>query len=204
MKKTLLATAIGVAFAGFTGAALAQSTSPSTSTARSTDTRSSWLPFTNYGYVGASVGVTDFDIDCRAGFNCDRKNTGFKIYTGGQLWRFVGLDLSYVNVGKAETSGGQVKAQGVNLSLVGNVPIGDRFNVFGKVGSIWGFTKTSAAAPGVNTGKDDGFGLSYGAGVAFDVARNWQVRGEWDRYRFDFKNGRDDVDLFTVGAAYKF
>lgn len=164
----------------------------------------SFVPFTNSGYVGGNIGRTDFDADCRAGFGCDQRDLGFKLYTGGQLWRFIGLELGYVNVGKGEASGGSIKAQGVNLSVLANLPVSDRFNIFGKVGSTYGWTKTSAAAPGVATGSDRGFGISYGAGVGFDLARNWQLRGEWDRYRFDFKSGGRDVDMFSIGVAYKF
>jgi OmpA-OmpF porin, OOP family len=199
MKTALLAGALGAALLQAAVPAFAQTTTTSGTPGRS------WLPLTSYGYVGGNAGWSDYkDASCSAGFGCDRDDLGFKLYTGGQLWRWVGLELSYVHVGRAEVNGGKLRAQGANLSLVGNLPIADRFNLFGKVGSTYGWTRTSAAAPGVTTGSEQGVGLSYGAGVGIDLARNWQLRAEWDRYRFDFKGPANEVDLYSVGVAYKF
>ena len=180
----------------------AAATAAAQSTARTP--RGSWIPLTSYGYVGANIGATEFDTDCIPGRGCDRTDYGFKVYTGGQLWRFVGLEASYVNVGKARVNGGSAEAQGVNVSALANLPIGTRFNLFGKVGSTYGFTRVTSQVTNVDTGRDHGFGLSYGAGASVDLTGNWQLRPDWDRYRFDFKGGDSDVNLYTLGLVYKF
>jgi hypothetical protein len=36
------------------------------------------------------------------------------------------------------------------------------------------------------------------------VNRQVDLRLDWDRYRMKFTTGRDDVDLATVGVAFKF
>jgi OmpA-OmpF porin, OOP family len=197
MKKLFIAGATGCVLAVAVGTAGAQTTPPAGEPTRS------WLPLTSYGYVGLNGGVTDFDTTCVPGFECDKSNVGFKAYAGGQLWRFIGLELGYVNVGKVEVGGGSGKAQGANLSLLANLPIGP-INAFAKVGTTYGFTKTTTGVAGAPSGRDRGFGMSYGAGVGYDLARNWQVRAEWDRYRFDFKGNDNDVDMFSLGAVYKF
>jgi OmpA-OmpF porin, OOP family len=34
------------------------------------------------GYVGGSIGQSDFKAECDAGFTCDTKDTGYKIFGG--------------------------------------------------------------------------------------------------------------------------
>ena len=156
---------------------------------------SSYLPFTSEGYVGASVGRSDYDLNCVAGIPCDNRATGFKLFTGGQLFRVAGLDLAYVHMGSIDRVGGRARAQGVNLSAVANLPILN-FNAFAKVGTTYGFTRSNAR-------KEDGFGLSYGAGLQYNLSQKVAVRGEWDRMKFRFASGRDNVDLYTLGLVYR-
>jgi len=167
----------------------------------------SWLPYTSYGYVGAGIGHSKYDLgSCAPGFTCDNTDIGYKVFTGGKVSRILGLEAGYVYLGRGKTSGGDVKAQGINLSLIANLPIGDMFNIYGKVGGIYGWTHTSASplAAGVSTGNDHGLNWSYGAGVQVDLTRNWAVQGDWDHYRFDYANRTDDAQLYSLNVVYKF
>jgi OmpA-OmpF porin, OOP family len=163
-----------------------------------------WIPGTTHGYLGISAGEADYDTSCVNGFNCDHKDAGFKLYTGGRVWNIIGVELSYINLGKTERGGGETKAQGVDLSAIANLPLGSHFSLFGKVGSTYGWTKVSAEAPGVATGKEHGFGLSYGAGLGWEFSRNWGLRAEWERHRFDFVGNDRDVDFYSLGVHYRF
>ncbi len=166
------------------------------------DGSSSWLPYTSHGYVGINLGQPRFDHDtCAPAFNCSDSNLGGEIYTGGMFNRNIGLELGYVDVGKLDRNGGDVSARGVNFSLVGNVPAGP-VNVFGKVGSTYGWTETRALVGA--RGDERGWGMSYGAGVGFDVTQNSQLLVEWDRTRFKAAYGDQDVDLTTVGLKHRF
>jgi len=171
----------------------------------STDRPNSWIPLTSYGYVGANIGESHIDLGtCAPGLACDNQGTGYKVYTGGKFSRILGVELGYVNLGDADRSGGQLKAQGVNLSVVGNVPIGEQFNIYAKVGGIYGWTKSSATAPGWASGEEEGLNWSYGAGVQFDFNRHWAIVGDYDHYRFDYVDRRDDANLYSVGVVFKF
>jgi len=162
----------------------------------------SWIPYTSYGYVG--VGQSNYDINCTPGFSCDDTDTGFKIFTGGKFSRIFGVEAAYVYLGKAEANGGETKAQGVNVSLIGNLPIGDMFNVYAKVGGIYGWTDSGSTIPGAASGDRHGLNPSYGAGVQVDLNRNWAVQGDWDHYRFDYADRNDDVQLYSLNLVYKF
>ena len=116
--------------------------------------------------------------------------------------RNFGLELGYVDMDKQNRNGGESKAYGVNVSLVGNIPV-DRVNFFAKVGSTYGWTKTNAVIG--STGDKNGWGLSYGAGVGYDITSQTQLLIEWDRHRFDFAGADNtDVDLYSVGLKYRF
>jgi hypothetical protein len=162
----------------------------------------SWLPYTSYGYVGGSIGRTDYEQDNCLLF-CDDRTWGGKLFTGGQVNQYFGVELGYVYLGEVDRNGGDIRAQGLNLSLVGHIPVSDQFKLFGKVGTIWGFTRTRAPA-GQPSGHEDSFRLSYGLGLQVDVNRNWAVRGDWDRYRFEYPGRKDDADLYSIGLVYKF
>jgi OmpA-OmpF porin, OOP family len=202
-KTLILASTLGVFGVATSFGASGQMTG-SRSMSASEPARSSWIPYTSYGYVGASVGRTNYDLGGCVAFSCDDQATGFKLYTGGRFSRYVGIELGYVNLGDADRNGGEIKAQGANLSLVGNIPLGDSFNIFGKVGGIYAWTKTSTLVPRVPAGKEDGLGLSYGLGMQYDINRSFAVRADWDRYRLKYVGQREDADLFSVGVVFKF
>ena len=166
--------------------------------------RLSWLPFTSNGYVGISGGKVTYNLNCVPGFSCDDTGTGFKLFTGGKLWNVIGLELSYLEFGKVDNAGGSTRARGIDLSLLGNLPLGEHFSLFGKVGSTYAQTRTSASAPGAASGKERGFGLSYGGGLNYDFTSNWGVRAEWERHRLDFVGSNKDVDFISVGVNYRF
>jgi OOP family OmpA-OmpF porin len=165
----------------------------------------SWLPYTSYGYVGGGIGKSKYETSCAPGFACDHTDIGYKIFTGGKISRVIGVEVGYVYLGKGTANGGDQTAQGINLSLIGNIPIGEKFNIYGKVGGIYGWTKTDTAAlSGQGGGSDSGLNWSYGAGVQFDITRNWAVQADWDHYRFDYSNQGASAQLYSVNAVYKF
>lgn len=199
----LFRAALGATLALSTAAAMAQG---SGTTTRSGAEQRYYMPYERnfWSYAGGSIGRSDYDIGCTAGFGCDTKDTAFKAFAGGRFSQFFGVEGSYVYFGKANRGGGDTSGQGINLSLVGTLPLSQSVGLNGRVGTTYGWTKVEGSAPGLATGRDRGFGLSYGAGINFALTRTVDLRLDWDRYRLDFKTGRDDVDVASVGVAFKF
>ncbi|MDP2263843.1 MAG: hypothetical protein Q8K24_11865 [Hydrogenophaga sp.] len=166
----------------------------------------SLIPYSTGGYVGVNIGTPDYDTPCAAGFRCSNNTTAYKLYTGGMFNEYVGAELGYVNMGRAYRAGGRTEAHGINLSLVGRLPLGG-FNVFGKVGTTYGRTEVSASPLALTTatGKDKGWGGSYGVGVGFDLTPASAIVLEWERHDFRFSGqGKQNIDTTMLGYVHRF
>ena len=168
--------------------------------------RESWIPYTSSGYIGVSGGKPDLNTACVAGSSCDDPDSAWSIYLGGQFNPYVGLQLGYLQLQDADRNGGDTKVRGVNISLTGALPLGSNFSLNGRVGSTYGWTKTSVGAGvAAPSGNEEGFGLAYGVGASWDFDRHWSVTVDWDRHRLKYAGDeKKNTDIASVGLRYRF
>jgi OOP family OmpA-OmpF porin len=165
-------------------------------------------------YVGGSFGSSDADNgnaipDLITAGSVDGKDSGNKFYGGYQFSRNLGLELAFVDLGKAGYSGtfsgspvtgGTVKTSGLNFSAVGTWPIGANVDFFGKIGFFAWESKASDVTGGIPfSGKADGTDLSFGVGGAYNITKNFSIRAEWEQFK-----AVDNISMLSVGVAYKF
>jgi OOP family OmpA-OmpF porin len=197
MKK--LIPALALAGAAFAPLASAQTTTPY---------YAPWQgDFWGRGYIGASAGESKFDSECDRLIvtECDKKDTGFKIYAGGKFSPIFGLELGYTDFGSIRASGGETDAWAIPLTLTAGVPLGDRFELFGKLGGLYGQTDVEVAPTSLfERGHKSGWGWTYGVGATFAFTKAVQLRVDWDRYELDFASGRRDVDMMSAGLQVRF
>jgi hypothetical protein len=158
-------------------------------------------------YVGLNVGSSNFSLGNGFGpFASDNRDTVYNIYTGTFFTPNFGVEAGYTNFGKIDRAGGNTKAQGFNLSLVGRAPITQSFNIFGKLGTTYGRTEVSAfPGTGVASGKENGFGVSYGIGAEYSFNPQLSAVLQYDEHKLKFAgDGRDRVNATTVGLRYRF
>lgn len=189
-------------------------------------------------YVGGGIGQSKIDDFDTAGINSvvlsrpgvtsaitsvDDKDTGWKVFAGYQVNQNFAVEAGYVNLGKFSTFttvtpfgtvAGEVKMENNWFGdVLGIVPLGNNFSIFGRIGLVWSETKVSASgtippAPGTSFGigrKDDDFSWKFGLGLGYDFTPQWGVRGEWERYRVsDGSGGKSDADLFSVSLRFRF
>jgi OOP family OmpA-OmpF porin len=187
------------ALAGVSGA------SAQTTTSSASGNTSWYAP--NSAYIGLNAGQSNYRQGCGTGaFSCGDKDDAYSIYGGSMLNNNFGLELGYLNMGDIGRGGGTTKAEGINLSLVGKLPLSQSFGLFGKVGTTYGRTNVSSLpGSGVTAGKEDGFGLSVGAGVSYDFSERWSAVLQWDRHDFKFAGaGRENINATTLGVKYRF
>ena len=158
-----------------------------------------------WGYFGASAGQSKFTTDCHQFYDCDKKDTGFKVYTGGRVNEIFGLEVGYTDFGKISASGGQTEAWAVPISLTAGTPLGARFGIFGKLGGLYGRTDVTADPSTLfETGHKNGWGWTYGAGATFAITPTLQLRADYDRYKLDFVGGEKDIDMVSAGLQMRF
>ena len=162
-----------------------------------------------WGYMGASAGESKYRSECNRTitlFECDTKDTGFKVYAGGKMNQVLGLEIGYTSFGTIKVLGGETEAWAVPITLTAGIPLGQRFNIFGKVGGLYARTDVSVDLNDSFSarGNRNGWGVTYGAGATFAVTPNVHIRADIDRYRLDFVGGRRDVDMLTAGVQFRF
>lgn len=158
-------------------------------------------------YVGFNVGKSNFSLGNGVGvFPSDRKDTAYNLYAGSYFNPNFGLELGYTDFGKVTRGGGNTKAMGFNLSVVGKLPLTNSFNLLGKVGTTYGRTEVSSApGSGISGGKETGFGISYGIGAEYVFNPQLSAVLQYDAHDLKFAGtGRDRIDATTVGLRYRF
>jgi OmpA-OmpF porin, OOP family len=178
-------------------AAAAAPAAAQTTRETTTTTERYYMPYEKdfWNYIGANIGQSKYDTDASTS---DKKDTGFKIYGGGKFRDWLGLEVAYMNFGKAKIAPvGEEKAQSLNVQAVLGLPLGGSSSIFAKGGAA--YTRSEVFGAHVN-----GWEPSYGAGAAIGLNRNWQVRVDWDRVRFEVPNGKDNVDLVSAGLQYRY
>ena len=147
------------------------------------------------------------------------RNHGFKLYGGYQINRNFAVEGGYFDLGKfgymattvpAGTLNGDIKLKGLNLDLVGIVPLTEKFSVFGRAGLNYAKAKdtfTSTGAVQVNNPNPSKSGTNFklGLGVQYALTDALSVRAEAERYRVnDAIGNKGHIDLYSVGLVYSF
>ena len=205
-QKRRVISAVACCLAGAAVALAAAPTKAQTYNNSNASDRQSWLPYTTAGYVGVAYGDAKHNLPCAAGQSCGDPDGAFKVYTGGMLSPYLGLELGYLQVGDADRNGGVAKAKGANVAFTGFLPLGADFSLMGKLGTTYSWTKTTAGTGvAAATGKEKGFGWAYGAGLSYDFGVNWSATLDWERHRMKFAGtNQRNVDVTSLGAKYRF
>ena len=183
-------------------------------------------------YIGGNVGYSKSHFDeaglARAigpGFgitrvDSDDNDIGYKLYGGYQINRNLAVEAGWFDLGKfgftattvpAGTLAGSYKSRGVNLDLLGILPLGEQFSIFGRAGVIYAQTRSNFSGTGAvffptpSVGRETDLSYKFGFGLQYDFTRNLGVRVEAERYRVPDTVGRkENIDLYSIGLIYRF
>ena len=184
----------------------------------------------SYPYVGVAGGRAKANVDeaniARAvtgpGLThtitgSDERRTGYKVFGGYQMNRYLGVEAGYFNLGKstftsttvpAGTLSGELRAEGFNLDLVGTAPLSDNFAFMGRIGAQNARTRgtfagTGAALVANPTPSRRETNYKAGVGMQYAVSPSFLIRAEVERYRINDAVGeKAGVNLFALSLVF--
>lgn len=159
-------------------------------------------------HVGFNAGLTDYKLNDGTGlFGSDNNSTAYNVYVGSYFVDSnIGVELGYSDFGRVHRAGGNTRADGINLSLIGRLPIGETFSLLGKVGGTYSRTDVSSApGSGVASGSDSGLDWSYGVGAEMALNRQWSGVLQYDEHRVTYAgNVNDRIKVTSLGVRYRY
>lgn len=184
-------------------------------------------------YMGAGVGRSRAKIynnDLARGmsqaglpltsFNADNRDTGYKLFVGKQLNRYFAIEAGYFDLGDfsfdAGTTGGRMlhsetDFRGVNLDLVGQLPLTERLSLLARAGVQYAKARTHYsgnvlnAVTNPNPPNEGRRHAKLGLGAEFKLTEALALRGEIERYRVtDGVQNNGDVHMTSLSLVYKF
>jgi OmpA-OmpF porin, OOP family len=159
------------------------------------------------GYVGLTAGQSDYSLDNGIGvFGSDQGDTSYGVKAGGYFNNNFGMEIGYTDFGTVNRSGGNTNADGINISLIGKMPLNPSINLLGKIGTTYSRTEVTAdPASGIASGSENGFGLSYGLGVEYAFNPKWSTVLQYESHEMNFAGDRSDrVGNTSLGVRYRF
>ena len=158
-------------------------------------------------YIGFNIGQSNLKLNNGNGaFGFERSKNVYNLYGGSYFNDFIGLEIGYADFGRINRGGGQTKADGFNVGVVGKLPLAPSFNLLGRLGTTYGRTDVSSnIASGVVAGKETGWGGSYGIGAEFLFNPELSAVLQYDEYNLKFAGGnRDKINTTSLGLRYRF
>lgn len=178
------------------------------------------------GYIGGNVGRTWADFDNTAATSPpatttltgeDDTEVGYKLFGGYQFHRNFAVEAGFFDLGRFDASfagapgtiDSRTRMRGLNLDLVGIMPLTDRFSAFARLGAAYTRAKSDISTTGAFVGgsrRESEWGPKFGLGLEYAFTPALAVRAEWERYNRieDPVRGRGHVDMASVGLVYRF
>lgn len=169
------------------------------------------IDFTNW-YAGFGFGQSKYGGVVAT--TADTRTEGWKVYTGYQLNKYLGVEGGFINLNDMNASAGAINTSLVgtawSLAAVGAYPLTDKLSVTAKLGAAYVLTDSSVKdgvreTPWKDTQRSghDSYQPYYGVGVSYALLDNFKLRAEWERIDLD-KVVADRVDLMTAGFTVAF
>jgi OOP family OmpA-OmpF porin len=183
-------------------------------------------------YGGISVGRSHATIDderirgnlVNNGFTVnslreDDRSTGFKVFGGYQFNRYLSLEGGAFSLGKfgyratttpAGTLDGEARIRGLNLDVVGTLPITGELSLFARGGLTYAEARDTFRGTGMvvvsnPNPKERAANWKAGVGLQYAFTPALSLRAELERYRInDAVGNKGDIDMASLALVYRF
>lgn len=161
--------------------------------------------------LGVDAGQAEARNACDNVINCSSDDTSVRVSLGYQFTPMIGVEAGYSSFGTVfeannTTATASQDANAWTLSVLGSIPVADRFGIYGRAGAARFDNDTSGTVQGVPVSNDNRTKPYFGAGLKFGVTDNLALRAEYQRY-MDLANVggvKDDVDAWSGGLVFSF
>lgn len=183
-------------------------------------------------YGGAGIGQAQSKIDddrinaaligagaTSTSITHDQHDASYKVFGGYQFNPYLGMEAGYFNLGEfgfkstttpTGTLDGRIKLDGMNIDLVGTLPVNDQLSVIGRVGvhnarARDSFTTTGAIAVSNPNPEIKETNYKAGFGFAYKFSQSMTLRGELERYRVnDAVGNKGDINVASLSLVFPF
>ena len=161
-----------------------------------------------YYYFGLGVGQSQSQIEDRyttdslfrsanspSSFTSERQDTAYKVFGGYQFNKNFALEAGYFNMGKftygtsmpGGTLNGRYEIEGVNVDLVGTMPLSPKWSALARIGVQHANTRDSFGGPGLpasasNDNSSRANNIKVGLGLQYEITPSVLLRGEAERW----------------------
>ncbi|HIV70545.1 MAG TPA: porin family protein [Candidatus Aquabacterium excrementipullorum] len=151
------------------------------------------------GYAGALIGLSHLNVD-DCSVECDDSGTAGKVYAGGDINRFFGVEVAYIDFGHWSWNGAgdafKARANAYVATTVWKWNFAPRWTGAAKAG----FAVVEARIDRDGQGERDTRTAPYfGLGVDYAFARDWRVVGQFDLTTYNI--GGDKGGMYLLGAG---
>ena len=182
-----------------------------------------------YYYWGLGAGQSQSQLDDRqttnsllrsstspGSFTSERQDAAYKLFGGYQFNRNIGLELGYFNLGKftygtsmpGGTLNGRYENEGVNLDLVGTMPLSEKWSALARIGAQYSNTRDAFSGPGLpatasNDNSQRDTNAKVGLGLQYELTPSVFVRAEAERFRIkDGIGSNGDVNYYSMSLVF--
>ncbi|MES2583077.1 MAG: OmpA family protein [Pseudomonadota bacterium] len=184
-----------------------------------------------YYYWGLGAGQSQSQIEDRfttdslmkssnspKSFTNETQDTAYKVFGGYQFNKNFALEAGYFNLGKftygtsmpGGTLNGRYEIEGVNVDLVGSMPLSTKWTALARIGVQHANTRDSFSGPGLsasasNDNSSRANNMKVGLGLQYEITPSVLLRGEAERFRVrDGIATNGDVNYYSMSLVFPF
>jgi OmpA-OmpF porin, OOP family len=156
------------------------------------------------GYAGALIGLTSLNVD-DCSVNCDDSGTGGKIYAGGNINKYFGVEVAYINFGHWSWDGAgdtyKARASAYVATTTWTWAFAPKWSGAAKVGFA---VVESGLQQNAQTTRSTRASPYIGLGVDYSFARDWRVVGQLDLAHYNIEGEKGSIYLLGAGMQKNF
>ncbi len=165
----------------------------------------------NAFYLGLNGGRAEAHKYCNNVANCDSADMSVRGEVGYQFNKDFAAELGYTSFGTLfdavnNNVNAKQDASALTLSVLGALPVAERFAIFGRLGFARYNVSNSGTVQGVPVQEENSTKPYLGGGVSFDLNSNWLLRAEYQLYTdiSGVDGKKDNVQGLYAGGVYRF